>query len=169
MASDPRCPRCDGKVSARATWCMHCGADFEVPGDRGGHPVDRNAAAQSDVARFVTAFDRNDGTRQVLTILATGVALVPLVAVGVYRGGVGLALVGAVGLAIYFRLCGSARRIVVHGAYGTAALIACLHLAAADLDPASLPRALLDGPVLVIVALFVAAGWWTDQRVPNRH
>ena len=36
MRSDPRCPHCDGKVSATATWCMHCGADFDAPTERGG-------------------------------------------------------------------------------------------------------------------------------------
>lgn len=33
MRTDPRCPSCDGKVSSAATWCMHCGADFEAPVD----------------------------------------------------------------------------------------------------------------------------------------
>ena len=40
MVSDPRCPHCDGKVSATATWCMHCGADFETPVEAdSGRPV----------------------------------------------------------------------------------------------------------------------------------
>jgi len=42
MRSDPRCPSCDGKVSATATWCMHCGRDFE-------DPVDANAAGGGTV------------------------------------------------------------------------------------------------------------------------
>ena len=33
MVSDPRCPACSGKVSATATWCMHCGEEFEQPVD----------------------------------------------------------------------------------------------------------------------------------------
>lgn len=28
-SEDPRCPDCGGPVSATATWCMHCGAEFE--------------------------------------------------------------------------------------------------------------------------------------------
>jgi hypothetical protein len=146
---------------------MHCGADFEVPGE-GRRTVDQTATAEGTLARLVRSFDRNDGTRQVLSILVTIPVLIVLVAVGVLRGGVSLALVGAVVLGVYFRLCGSARRIVVHGAYGTAALIGCLHLVATDLDPANLPGALVDGPVLLVVALLVAAGWWTDQRVSQR-
>lgn len=164
MPADPRCPRCNGKVSARATWCMHCGADFEVPSES-RHRADGTAAAEGTLAQLVRSFDRNDGTRQVLSILVTAPALILLVAVGVLKDTVSIALVGAVALGVYFRLCGSARRIVVHGAYGTAALVACLHLLAADLDSPNLPGAALDGPVLVIVALLVATGWWTDRRV----
>jgi|GEM_PF-3296715 len=167
MATDPRCPRCDGKVSARAAWCMHCGADFEVPGDA-RRVASGTATEEGTLARLVRSFDRNDGTRQVLSILVTIPVLIILVTVGVLRGGVGLALVGAVALGVYFRLCGSARRIVVHGAYGTAALIGCIHLVAADLDSANPVGALLDGPVILTVALLVAAGWWTDQRVSRR-
>jgi len=108
MPSDPRCPRCDGKVSARATWCMHCSADFEVPGE-GRRTVDQTATAEGTLARLVRSFDRNDGTRQVLSILVTIPVLIVLVAVGVLRGGVSLTLVGAVVLGVYFRLCAGAR------------------------------------------------------------
>lgn len=31
MPADPRCPECDGKVSARAVHCMHCDAAFDEP------------------------------------------------------------------------------------------------------------------------------------------
>jgi hypothetical protein len=41
MRSDPRCPACDGKVSATAQWCMHCGRDFEQPVDAGARETDR--------------------------------------------------------------------------------------------------------------------------------
>ncbi|SFR89040.1 hypothetical protein SAMN05216559_0568 [Halomicrobium zhouii] len=168
MPSDPRCPRCNGKVSARAAWCMHCGADIQVPGERGVAAV-RSGKSEGTLARLVRSFDRNDGTRQVLSILVTVPVLIVLVTVGALRGGVGIALVGAVALGVYFRLCGSARRIVVHGAYGTAALIGCIHLVATDLGSANLPGELFHGPVLLLVALLLAAGWWTDQRVPTRH
>jgi len=33
MSADPRCPSCHEKVSATATWCMHCGVDFDEPAD----------------------------------------------------------------------------------------------------------------------------------------
>ena len=35
MRPDPRCPHCNEKVSATASWCMHCGQDFEQPVDAG--------------------------------------------------------------------------------------------------------------------------------------
>ncbi len=40
MPADPRCPECDGKVSSRAGYCMHCGAEFDEPsvGDDGPAP-----------------------------------------------------------------------------------------------------------------------------------
>jgi len=31
MVSDPRCPECNGAVGTTATYCMHCGAEFERP------------------------------------------------------------------------------------------------------------------------------------------
>jgi len=116
---------------------MHCGADFEVPGE-GRRTVDQTATAEERLARLVRSFDRNDGTRQVLSIRHDSRPDRPRRR-RCAPGGVSLALVGAVG--VYFRLCRSARRIVVHGAYGTAALIGCLHLVATDLDPANLPGA----------------------------
>lgn len=53
MVSDPRCPHCTGKVSATATWCMHCGEDFQDPVDADtGRPVegrgDRGLSGGSD-------------------------------------------------------------------------------------------------------------------------
>jgi len=62
---------------------MHCGADFEVPGE-GRRTVDQTATAEGTLARLVRSFDRNDGTRQVLSILVTIPVLIVLVAVGVY-------------------------------------------------------------------------------------
>lgn len=35
MRSDPRCPHCNEKVSATASWCMHCGQDFDEPREAG--------------------------------------------------------------------------------------------------------------------------------------
>lgn len=42
MRQDPRCPSCDGKVSATADWCMHCGREFDAP-------VDANADGGGEV------------------------------------------------------------------------------------------------------------------------
>ncbi|MFC7026657.1 zinc ribbon domain-containing protein [Halomicroarcula sp. GCM10025324] len=39
MRSDPRCPHCNEKVSATASWCMHCGADFAEPVDANGNDL----------------------------------------------------------------------------------------------------------------------------------
>ncbi|MFC6864011.1 zinc ribbon domain-containing protein [Halomicroarcula sp. GCM10025817] len=50
MRPDPRCPHCNEKVSSTATWCMHCGADFEEPVDAGG----------SDLASVLERGDTDD-------------------------------------------------------------------------------------------------------------
>jgi hypothetical protein len=59
MVSDPRCPECTGKVSATATWCMHCGVDFDNPveADSGaavdGRATDRAAFDDSEAKQGV--------------------------------------------------------------------------------------------------------------------
>ncbi|MBX0350442.1 hypothetical protein [Haloarcula pellucida] len=58
MVSDPRCPYCDGKVSATATWCMHCGQDFETPVDADGGRV--VGYGSDDAADFEAALDAGD-------------------------------------------------------------------------------------------------------------
>ncbi|WP_137286943.1 hypothetical protein [Halorussus salinisoli] len=44
--TDPRCPDCDGPVSATAPYCLHCGADLESEGtgQRRGGNSNRNRA-----------------------------------------------------------------------------------------------------------------------------
>lgn len=58
MVSDPRCPHCDGKVSATAMWCMHCGADFESPVDADtGRTVEGRHRQRADIERALNSGD----------------------------------------------------------------------------------------------------------------
>ena len=47
-SSDPRCPECGGKISATASYCMHCDADLTVE-DEGAESVDADVSADDDV------------------------------------------------------------------------------------------------------------------------
>lgn len=81
MVSDPRCPECDGKVSSTATWCMHCGVDFDHPVEAdSGAPVDGRAEhrrATTDDAEG----EASTGATLVGVILAVlAVGTLPLVA-----------------------------------------------------------------------------------------
>jgi hypothetical protein len=64
MVSEPRCPECAGKVSATATWCMHCGEDFPTAIDAdSGRPVQDRAAEQADYEESV-----KDGSSDAMTV-----------------------------------------------------------------------------------------------------
>lgn len=47
-SSDPRCPECGGKITATASYCMHCSAEFEDDGDAVGE--DNSAADGTEYA-----------------------------------------------------------------------------------------------------------------------
>ncbi|MBX0295726.1 hypothetical protein [Haloarcula nitratireducens] len=80
MRADPRCPHCSGKVSATATWCMHCGADFSVPTDASGGQF-AGEASMADLESALEAGDV-DGVTRVFRRRADGSRLVG-VALGV--------------------------------------------------------------------------------------
>ncbi|WP_276273208.1 zinc ribbon domain-containing protein [Haloarcula litorea] len=85
MVEDPRCPHCTEKVSATATWCMHCGRDFDAPIDaESGRTVGRDR----DDAALERAIERGDvdGVLGILDARADGPRL----------AGVGLALLALV-------------------------------------------------------------------------
>lgn len=170
MAEDPRCPRCNGKVSATATWCMHCRADFEDTG-KSRRVADRPTAAESDLSRFVRSFDRNEGTREVLALVVSLATLFPIVGLGTPHGGIPLALLAVIALGLYLRRCTDAKRILVHGAYGTAGLIVLLRLVSATLSvvPGDPLAVVLDEFALLIVGALIAAGWSIHQHVPERE
>lgn len=168
MREDPRCPRCNGKVSATATWCMHCRADFENPGE-GRRVTDRQIGAESGLSRVVRSFDRNEGTREVLALVVSLATLFPIVGLGAPRGGIPLTLVAVIALGLYLRRCADAKRILVHASYGTAGLIVLLRfvsatLAVVPLDPLAV---VLDEFALLIVGALIVAGWFVDQHVPD--
>ena len=75
MVSDPRCPNCDGKVSATAMWCMHCGADFEQPVDADtGRAVEGRHRQRADLERALNSGDV-DELSAALDSSGTGAAL----------------------------------------------------------------------------------------------
>lgn len=76
MPSDPRCPHCSEKVSATATWCMHCGRDFDQPVEAdGGRPVGSGRGETTDVAAALESGDI-DGLRHALERSDTGMTTV---------------------------------------------------------------------------------------------
>ena len=101
MVADPRCPECDGKVSATATWCMHCGVDFDHPVEAdSGAPIDgpdRTNRTWDRETEALGAFDVGP------TLAAVGVAVLGLVTVPlVAPANVTLAFLAAIlGVAVY--------------------------------------------------------------------
>ena len=86
MPSDPRCPHCEGKVSATAMWCMHCGADFDQPVDAdSGRAVDGRHRGRTDLKDALDSGDADDITGALeesdtgATVVSVGLAVVALV------------------------------------------------------------------------------------------
>ncbi|WP_336337486.1 hypothetical protein [Haloarcula brevis] len=86
MTADPRCPHCSEKVSATATWCMHCGRDFDSPVDAGTGTTVLDAGGGRTASDLETALNAGDvdGIRAALSRSDSGPTLV----------GVGLAAIG---------------------------------------------------------------------------
>lgn len=112
MVSDPRCPHCSDKVSSTATWCMHCGRDFDVPVDADtGRAVQKRthqggnweaALHSGDVGEMSSALEQSSLGPRLVGVLLGVVALVtvPMVAppnvTGLYLGAVvGLGILAA--------------------------------------------------------------------------
>lgn len=62
MTADPRCPHCSEKVSATATWCMHCGRDFDSPVDAGTGTTVLDAGGSRTTADLERALNAGDLT-----------------------------------------------------------------------------------------------------------
>jgi len=110
MVSDPRCPHCSEKVSATATWCMHCGRDFDGPVDadggrlrtdtnRRGEPDLEAALNEGDLGAIVDAAERGEAGGKAVGVALAVVALLTLPMVAPTSGAtlVYLVLVGLVG------------------------------------------------------------------------
>ncbi|WP_312620855.1 hypothetical protein [Haloarcula sp. 1CSR25-25] len=78
MTADPRCPHCSEKVSATATWCMHCGRDFDSPVDAGTGTTVLDAGGSQTASDLETALNAGDldGVRGALTGSGRGPTLV---------------------------------------------------------------------------------------------
>ncbi|MFB6222274.1 MAG: hypothetical protein ABEH86_01200 [Haloarcula sp.] len=78
MTADPRCPHCSEKVSATATWCMHCGREFESPVDAGTGTTVLDAGGSQTATALETALNSGDldGIRRALSRGDSGPTLV---------------------------------------------------------------------------------------------
>ncbi|WP_135303680.1 zinc ribbon domain-containing protein [Haloarcula amylovorans] len=71
MRADPRCPHCSEKVSATATWCMHCGQDFAAPTDASSGQLAGGDASVADLEAALEAGEF-DGITRILQRRADG-------------------------------------------------------------------------------------------------
>lgn len=78
MTADPRCPHCSEKVSATATWCMHCGRDFDGPVDAGSGTTVLDAGGSQSAADLESALNAGDvdGIKTALASSERGATLV---------------------------------------------------------------------------------------------
>lgn len=78
MTADPRCPHCTEKVSATATWCMHCGRDFDSPVDAGSGTTILDARGGQTTADLESALNAGDvdGIKAALASSERGATLV---------------------------------------------------------------------------------------------
>jgi len=78
MTADPRCPHCSEKVSATATWCMHCGRDFEGPVDAGTGATVLDAGGSRTTTDLESALNAGDidGIKAALASSERGAMLV---------------------------------------------------------------------------------------------
>jgi len=85
MTADPRCPHCSEKVSATATWCMHCGRDFDSPVDAGTGTTVLDAGGSQTTSDFEAALNAGDldGIQNALAQSDNGPRLVGVVLAGI--------------------------------------------------------------------------------------
>nr|WP_233563552.1 zinc ribbon domain-containing protein [Haloarcula sp. Atlit-7R] len=85
MTADPRCPHCSEKVSATATWCMHCGRDFESPVDAGTGTTVLDAGGSQPTSDLEAALNAGDldGIQNALTQSDNGPTIVGVVLAGI--------------------------------------------------------------------------------------
>ena len=81
MTADPRCPHCSEKVSATATWCMHCGRDFDSPVDAGTGTTVLDAGGSQTTSDLEAALNAGDldGIQNALAQSDNGPTLVGVV------------------------------------------------------------------------------------------
>ncbi|WP_254272573.1 zinc ribbon domain-containing protein [Haloarcula marina] len=162
MVSDPRCPHCSEKVSATATWCMHCGADFEAPVDAdGGYLASgegarlQSALESGDFDGVLVATDRFDGGTTAVGVVLGFAALVTLPIVSP-PGVTLLYLAACVGIGVFAANQPTVREAIRDGGTALAVVPFVLWLLAALLfgRPASVWN--LAGPIVYAgVVLFV--------------
>ena len=85
MTADPRCPHCSEKVSATATWCMHCGRDFDSPVDAGTGTTILDAGGSQTASDLEAALNAGDvdGIQNALAQSDNGPTIVGVVLAGI--------------------------------------------------------------------------------------
>nr|WP_225307813.1 MULTISPECIES: zinc ribbon domain-containing protein [unclassified Haloarcula] len=85
MTADPRCPHCSEKVSATATWCMHCGRDFDSPVDAGTGSTVLDAGGSQTTSDLEAALNAGDldGIQNALAQSENGPTIVGVVLAGI--------------------------------------------------------------------------------------
>ncbi|MDS0252153.1 zinc ribbon domain-containing protein [Haloarcula tradensis] len=85
MTADPRCPHCSEKVSATATWCMHCGRDFDSPVDAGTGTTVLDAGGSQTTSDLEAALNAGDldGIQNALAQSDNGPTIVGVVLAGI--------------------------------------------------------------------------------------
>lgn len=185
MRQDPRCPHCDGKVSATASWCMHCGRDFEAPANANGGGLPGQSVAPTatpdadagqvsagapdqieDLDDLLAVLDRSAETRKALVIAIAGATWFLLVSVATPGTGGAISLLAAVALGLYLRQYDSAAPILVRGAYGAALAVFLVRWVSVlvFVSGGGLPL-LLDGGALFAIVGLVLAGRWLSNHL----
>lgn len=164
MRPDPRCPSCGEKVSATATWCMHCSADFDAPLDaeRGGARMERATSPTGDAG----SFDEGDVEQTRATLVAAGLGFLAWIVISavlplVDWAGV-LALAALAALVLHLRTLPSPVDMLVRAGYGTAAILVGLRVYLGWASPGLADS--MDGGTLIFAALLVFGAHWADDN-----
>jgi len=77
MAEDPRCPECAEPVGVRATYCMHCGAEFDHPAGVDDEVIGTGDSESDAVDEITDVFtdeggDANAGSPDVADVASGG-------------------------------------------------------------------------------------------------
>jgi hypothetical protein len=186
MRADPRCPYCDGKVSATAEWCMHCGREFDGPVDAAGSgeraesdeselfgsnaesdrrtddrpPVPSGRGTDGPSLLPVGGFDHRQSAGRFLGVLGlAGVASVVGLGLSLPTTGAGMAALAWLGSVALLARRRSAFDAMRYGSYSAMLLVIFVSLSLAFAAEGQSRTAFLLALVPVAVATLLVAGF----------